>query len=129
MGFVNCSSVNVIRGYRGFQAIASRNILINRQIEKGVITWIYPTDSLDYETRIYDPNLFYWKHKQGYLSGCANEYIKSPTPNSIIFPDYKKNTYVVRALRDIKLGESLSLPCICPEEASKQFIVGDICEN
>ena len=103
MSLINCAKVSVkYSSLFGFRAYAGEKIHKQELIEKGTITWINPN-------HVYDENLFYHKQLNGFLNGCAHLYSKHESPNAIIYPNIKHQTYEIIALKHIKTNDPLSI--------------------
>jgi len=103
MSLINCAKVSIkYSSLWGFRAFAGEKIHKQEPIEKGTITWINPN-------HVYDENLFYLQHLNGFLNGCAHLYSKHESPNAIIYPNIKHQTYEIIALKHIKKNDLLSI--------------------
>ena len=104
-GWVDCSRVYVAASKGGAGAFSAVPIAAGELVERGIVRRLPKgfngTDS---------PYVFTWSEDRDVWaigSGCSTFYNCSTDPNTEMYRDYEKDSFEIRALRDIEAGEEL----------------------
>ncbi len=104
-GHVDCSKVYVDHSSHGDGVFAAVDIAAGEIVERGIVRRL-PASFDGHDS----PHVFTWSDDRtswAIGSGCSTFYNFSPTPNTEMSRDFTKDTFEIRALRDIAQDEEL----------------------